>query len=63
LNGPIRNDGFFLFIVMKKFIIFLITWVAGNYYNEIEMLGVDKVYLSEDDDKKTKVFIIDGGDF
>ena len=33
------------------------------YYNEIEMLGVDKVYLSEDDDKKTKVFIIDGGDF
>ena len=33
------------------------------YYNEIEMLGVDKVYLSEDDTKKTKVFIIDGGDF
>jgi hypothetical protein len=33
------------------------------YYNEIEMLGVEKVYLSEDDDKKTKVFIIDGGDF
>jgi hypothetical protein len=33
------------------------------YYNEIEMLGVEKVYLSEDDNKKTKVFIIDGGDF
>ena len=33
------------------------------YYNEIEMLGVEKVYLSEDDDKKTKVYIIDGGDF
>ena len=33
------------------------------YYNEIEMLGVEKVYLSEDDTKKTKVFIIDGGDF
>ena len=33
------------------------------YYNEIEMLGVEKVYLSEDDDEKTKVFIIDGGDF
>jgi len=33
------------------------------YYNEIEMLGVEKVYLSEDDDKKTKVYIIDGGMF
>ena len=33
------------------------------YYNEIEMLGVEKIYLSEDDDKKTKVYIIDGGDF
>jgi hypothetical protein len=33
------------------------------YYNEIEMLGVEKVYLSEDDNKKTKVYIIDGGDF
>ncbi len=33
------------------------------YYNEVERLGVDKVYLSEDDDKKTKVYIIDGGMF
>ena len=33
------------------------------YYNEIEMLGVEKVYLSEDDTKKTKVYIIDGGMF
>lgn len=33
------------------------------YYNEIEMLGKEKVYLSEDDNEKTKVFIIDGGDF
>jgi hypothetical protein len=30
-----------------------------TYYNEIEMLGKDKVYLSEDDKKKTKVYIID----
>jgi hypothetical protein len=34
-----------------------------TYYNEIEMLGKDKVYLSEDDNKKTKVYIIDGGMF
>lgn len=34
-----------------------------TYYNEVEMLGKDKVYLSEDDTKKTKVFIIDGGMF
>ena len=33
------------------------------YYNEIEMEGVEKVYLSEDDIKKTKVYIIDGGMF
>jgi hypothetical protein len=33
------------------------------YYNEVERLGVDKVYLSEDDNKKTKVYIIDGGMF
>jgi hypothetical protein len=33
------------------------------YYNDIENLGIEKVYLSEDDDKKTKVFIIDGGEF
>ena len=32
------------------------------YYNNIENLGIEKVYLSEDDDKKTKVFIIDGGE-
>jgi hypothetical protein len=34
-----------------------------TYYNNIENLGIEKVYLSEDDDKKTKVFIIDGGEF
>ena len=34
-----------------------------TYYNEIENIGVEKVYLREDDDKKTKVFIIDGGEF
>jgi hypothetical protein len=34
-----------------------------KYYNEVEMLGKDKVYLSEDDKKKTEVFIIDGGMF
>ena len=34
-----------------------------TYYNEIDVVGVEKVYLSEDDDKKTKVFIIDGGMF
>jgi hypothetical protein len=34
-----------------------------TYYNEIENIGVEKVYLSEDDNKKTKVFIIDGGRF
>jgi len=33
------------------------------YYNDVEGVGVEKVYLSEDDDKKTKVFIIDGGMF
>jgi hypothetical protein len=38
----------------------LTDWI---YYNEIEMEGVEKVYLSEDDDKKTKVYIIDGGMF
>ena len=36
------------------------NWI---YYNEIEMEGVEKVYLSEDDTKKTKVYIIDGGMF
>ena len=36
------------------------NWI---YYNEIEMEGVEKVYLNEDDNKKTKVYIIDGGDF
>ena len=34
-----------------------------TYYNELEMLGKEKVYLSEDDTKKTKVYIIDGGMF
>lgn len=33
------------------------------YYNDVDGVGVEKVYLSEDDDKKTKVFIIDGGMF
>ena len=33
------------------------------YYNDVEDVGVEKVYLSEDDDDKTKVFIIDGGMF
>ena len=33
-----------------------------TYYNDIEGLGVEKVHLCEDDDKKTKVFIIDGGE-
>ena len=33
------------------------------YYNEVDGVGVEKVYLSEDDDKKTKVFVIDGGMF
>ncbi len=34
-----------------------------HYYNYIDYAGVDKVYLNEDDDKKFKVFIIDGGMF
>jgi hypothetical protein len=34
-----------------------------TYYNDVEDVGVEKVYLSEDDDDKTKVFIIDGGMF
>ena len=34
-----------------------------TYYNEIEGLGVEKIYLSEDDSEKTKVFVIDGGMF
>ncbi len=34
-----------------------------TYYNDVEGVGVEKVYLSEDDNKKTKVFIIDGGMF
>ena len=33
------------------------------YYNEVDGVGVEKVYLNEDDNKKTKVFIIDGGMF
>ena len=33
-----------------------------TYHNEIENAGIKKVYLSEDDDEKTKVFIIDGGE-
>jgi hypothetical protein len=34
-----------------------------TYYNDVEGVGVEKIYLSEDDNKKTKVFIIDGGMF
>jgi len=33
------------------------------YYNEVDGVGVDKVYLSEDDNSKSKVFIINGGMF
>ena len=33
------------------------------YYNDVDGVGVEKVYLSEYDNKKTKVFIIDGGMF
>jgi hypothetical protein len=33
------------------------------YYNDVEYIGTDKVYLSDFDNKKTKVFIIDGGMF
>jgi hypothetical protein len=33
------------------------------YYNDVEGVGVEKVYLSEFDDEETKVFIIDGGMF
>jgi hypothetical protein len=33
------------------------------YYNDVEYTGTNKVYLSEDDNKKTKVFVIDGGMF
>jgi hypothetical protein len=33
------------------------------YYNDVDNVGVEKVYLSEDDDEETKVFIIDGGMF
>jgi hypothetical protein len=35
-------------------------WV---YYNDIELEGVEKVYLDPEDNKKTKVYIIDGGMF
>ena len=37
-----------------------------TYYNEVEGVGVEKVYLTEDgeiNNDKTKVFIIDGGMF
>ena len=33
------------------------------YYNEVDGCRTEKVWLDEDDDKKTKVFIIDGGMF
>jgi hypothetical protein len=33
------------------------------YYNDVEYIGTDKVCLSDFDNKKTKVFIIDGGMF
>ena len=31
------------------------------YHNEVEYVGVDKVYLDDSYTKKTKVFVIDGG--
>ena len=34
-----------------------------TYYNEIDDCGVDKVFLSDIDENKTKVFLIDGGYF
>jgi hypothetical protein len=34
-----------------------------TYYNEVDGCRTEKVWLDEDDDKKTKVFIIDGGMF
>ena len=33
------------------------------YHNDIEDCGVEKVYLCEDDEDETKVFVIDGGMF
>lgn len=34
-----------------------------EYNNEVEGCKVESVYLDEDDEKKTKVFVIDGGMF
>jgi hypothetical protein len=34
-----------------------------EYNNEVESCGVKKVYLDEEDEKETKVFVIDGGVF
>jgi hypothetical protein len=34
-----------------------------EYNNEVESCGVEKVYLDEEDEKETKVFVIDGGVF
>ena len=31
------------------------------YHNDVEYVGVDKVYLDDSYTKKTKVFVIDGG--
>jgi hypothetical protein len=32
-----------------------------TYHNDVEYTGVEKVYLNDDDDDETEVFIIDGG--
>jgi hypothetical protein len=34
-----------------------------EYHNDVEGCGVEKVYLDEDDESKTKVFVIYGGMF
>lgn len=33
------------------------------YHNDVEDCGVEEVYLCEDDENETKVFVIDGGVF
>ena len=34
-----------------------------TYNNEIDSCGVEKVYFEDEDEKLTKVFLIDGGMF
>lgn len=36
---------------------------SWEYHNEVERCGVEKVCLGEGYEKKTKVFVIDGGMF